>query len=186
MIYLTEEQKTRIEELNLSNLKRWKEFQNTHKFTSRWHLFWNSVYKGKKTDTILDFGAGPCWCEFVGRKNGFQNITSLDIDDKEVKESFSLYTNILKMKPQYWNGKKIDISDNTFDSIVAKSSILKMVKTEFKIEMQELTRVSKQNCLWYIAPILHYHRLNTELKNNNLWPLLKQKNIILVGWLQEG
>ena len=193
MIILTEKQKEMLKNIDTSDMKRWREFKEPDKFIDRWDTFWYTIYKGAPHDRILDYGCGPGYCEFIGHYRGFRDITSLDIDNEEVRRCFKKYTDILDIKVHYWDNIKLPFKDGYFDSIVSKSSILKLSPAEniltadniFINQINELVRVSRKNCKWYIAPVLHAERLTKKLKDTLMSKVLKNKAITIVPWLKD-
>jgi hypothetical protein len=184
--YITKTQREMFKNIDKKGMKRWMEFVDIDKYSKRWEDFWRHTYRGHKTDRILDFGAGSCWCEYVGRKNGFNHIISLDIDNEEVKDIFGRYTSILEITVKYWDGKTMPMFKNdTFHSLIAKSSILKLVNTDFQRQIDELLRISRKEAIWYVAPLHNYKRFLHEISNKNYLPKFSEKRIKVVGWLEE-
>ncbi|MHA2023962.1 MAG: class I SAM-dependent methyltransferase [Candidatus Thorarchaeota archaeon] len=155
-----------------------------------WGRFWSVVYKGKNTDTILDYGCGPCWSWMSGQYFGHA-VVPLEIESVVKRRLFDNFVGHFGAPRVSWDGKTMSFVSSAFDSVVAKASILKLKDTEFKDMMSELTRVTKPGGVWYIAPVYHYcrlvNKLNEEMSGEVISAtenggLLKTKDIKLVSW----
>lgn len=167
---------------SIPEMSRWNEFKDYKYHQRLWLQFWRKKYKGRPEDMILDFGCGPCWCGFVGRSLGYENIANLDIDNEEVRTSFKHYTDILGEEVQYWDGCAMPFETNMFKSIVAKASIMKLVGTEFEYLISELCRVTEHGGSWYIAAIDMYDRLIEALNITGKMSQLNDKEIEVWPW----
>jgi len=172
--YITKEQKTAIEQIPEHN--RWGGYKNVAFNVSIWESFWNDIYQGNKTDAILDYGAGAAWSQLVGRKLGYENISAVDIDTEEAIEQFSRWHQILGNSVDHWDGVKMPYSDDMFDSIVAKASVTKLLKSSWDSFYSEMVRISKPNCKWYIAPVYMVQRMPTPP------PVFSEKKISILAW----
>jgi ubiquinone/menaquinone biosynthesis C-methylase UbiE len=148
-----------------------------------WKQFWDKEYIGNKTDKIMDFGCGAGWGWLIGSAHGFSNIVSFDINETLLRSRFEKFINILNTPVVYWEGIEIPFKDNEFDSIIAKASILKCVKTTFDVLIKELCRVSKPSGTWYIAPEKQFRKFRARLDQENLKNLIENKNIIVKLWV---
>ncbi|MCK5611450.1 class I SAM-dependent methyltransferase [Candidatus Pacearchaeota archaeon] len=167
---------------SVPHMRRWNEFKDYSYHQQLWSKFWSRKYKGSTNDSIMDFGCGSCWCWLVAKSLDFTKVINLDIDIEEVRTSFENYTDIFGAKVEYWNGTTMPFEANTFDSIIAKASIRKLVSTELKCQINELARVTKAGGKWYISPIDMYDWLTEELDKTGLTEQLDKKEITLVSW----
>ena len=180
MEILTQKQKEQLSQV--PEHKRWNEFKNLEYHQGLWLRFWNKIFKGGKDDTVLDFGCGSCWAWVVANALGYKNVINLDIDEEEVRTSFKRYTDIWNSTVVYWDGKTMPFEDDTFNAIVAKASIMKLVQTGFERQVSELCRITKPGGVWYVAPIDMYKRFIADLDSSGMHKKLQDKNITIHCW----
>ena len=180
MIILENKQIEAVKSLSING--RWSEYTDIDYNIKLWSKFWTKVYVGEKSDVILDFGSGATWGGCVAEKLGFTDHVNLDIDIPEVREKFGLYASALNQNVTYYNGFAIPFSNDHFNSIVAKASIMKLDKTDLHKVVEELLRVSKSGAIWYIASKGMCFRLKEALVNENIAYKLTDKNIDIKCW----
>lgn len=169
----------------LSNLipKAWA---NHEYYVKYWSKFFKS-YKSSIDDTILDYGCGPGWFEFIGRQFGFTNILSLDVVHYKIAEALGVKFNT------YANPGKIDLSfkDDSIDAVISRlvlgsqAAYMKYGKewTEIdRLRAVELSRVLKENAYIYIIGKRRLSRFKESLDKTNSLRLLEDKNITLVNY----
>lgn len=179
-LYLTKEVQEKIR--NIPDERRWNNYRNFDLEIETWHNFWNNTYQKKEfKQKILDFGCGAAYNEVVAKKMNIADVTSLDIDTKEVKIVFGRFHNATGVKAKYWDGKKMEFEDNYFDAVTSKASLSKRVNSEWDAVISELIRVTKPEGVWYISPKYMVERLLQNIKPE-LFNALKTKNISIVFW----
>jgi SAM-dependent methyltransferase len=152
--YLTVEQQKKIKKF--PDERRWNNYRNFDLEIEVWDHFWNDVFKWEDDTkpTVLDYGCGAAYDEHVATTLEKADVTSLDIDTKEVRIVFGRFHEIIGVEATYWDGKTIPFDDNSFDAIISKASLSKLVNSSWSVAMSELARVTKPNGVWYVAP--HY------------------------------
>jgi SAM-dependent methyltransferase len=179
--YLTIDQQKLIKAI--PDERRWNNYRNFDLELEVWDSFWNNTFKwdGKETPRVLDYGCGAAYDEVVASKLGKANVTSMDIDTKEVRVVFGRFHEVTGVDAQYWDGETIPFDDNTFDAIISKASLSKLVNSSWEIAIGELARVTKDGGTWYIAP----HYMGDRLISNapqNIKDLLVSKSISFCSW----
>ena len=177
--YLTIEQQKKIKQI--PDERRWNNYRNFDLELEVWDNFWNNIYKGDDGARVLDYGCGAAYDEVVARTLGKADVTSLDIDTKEVKVVFGRFHEATGVKATYWDGKTIPFDDNHFDAIISKASLSKLVKSDWETALLELTRVSKKGAMWYIAPHYMTERL-VQNASDTIKEALSEKDIKLCSW----
>jgi ubiquinone/menaquinone biosynthesis C-methylase UbiE len=152
--YLTIDQQKGIKAI--PDERRWNNYRNFDLELEVWDTFWNNTFKwtGEQKPRVLDYGCGAAYDEVVASKLGTAEVTSLDINTKEVKIVFGRFHKVTGVKATYWDGSTMPFDDNTFDAIISKASLSKLVKSSWDNALSELARVTKPAGVWYIAP--HY------------------------------
>ena len=105
----------------------------------------------------------------------------MDIDTKEVKVVFGRFHNITGVQAEYWDGESIPFDDNSFDAIISKASLSKLVNSSWDTALRELARVTKSGGIWYIAPHYMGERL-IENASKEVKDLLTAKSISCCSW----
>ncbi len=177
--YLTPEQQKKIKQI--PDERRWNNYRNFDLELEVWDNFWNNVFKGTDGQKVLDYGCGAAYDELVARTLGKADVTSLDIDTKEVKVVFGRFHEATGINAKYWDGKTMPFEDESFDAIISKASLSKLVNSSWESALSELARVSKDNAIWYISP----HYMSERLVQNmpeTIKNTLVEKNVQLCSW----
>ncbi len=145
---------------------------------------------------ILDFGCGPGYSIYVGRKFGLR-IVGLDIDiSKDRKDYYELIKNInnvLDVRNDiviYDGYGRLPFGDGLFDYIIAKASIAEdftipltsghLLEERLLDRVKELIRISKNGASWYIRPRGHRNKIREIFKTVSSE---NSKSIELEVWL---
>ena len=164
----------------IPKMPRWNEFKMWKFWRDLWLKFWLCDFKGSSRDNILDFGCGSCWNSFVGKSLGYRHIINLDIDTEEVKACFPKYNKILKQKVQLWDGNEMPFVDDRFDAVVTRAALMKLIDTDFGIQIKESCRVTKPCGVWYISLSQEtVAKFTAKMEEDNLFRFVKKKNITL-------
>lgn len=152
--YLSIEQQKAIKKL--PDERRWNNYRNFDLELEVWDYFWNNIFKWKedKNPAVLDYGCGAAYNETVATALKKADVTSLDINTKEVQVVFGRFHEVLGIEAEYWDGKTLPYDDNSFDAIISKASLSKLVNSSWSDALSELARVTRENGTWYVAP--HY------------------------------
>ena len=145
----------------LNSLPEWERWNNykdnfdTEKITKS---FLENVLLAEPEEKILDFGSGFAMNEYFAKKVGIK-IDSLDINTEEVRNTFKKVHEKLGLKTYLYDGKVIPFEDNTYDKIIFKASLTKMVSetgekggANIMEVFSELLRISKPEATWYVSP----------------------------------
>lgn len=179
--YLTIEQQKNIKAI--PDERRWNNYRNFDLELEVWDNFWNNVFKNESDEmpNVLDYGCGAAYDEVVATKLGKANVTSLDIGTKEVKIVFGRFHEVTGVKASYWDGTKMDFDDNSFDAVISKASLSKLVNSSWENALSELVRVTKPGGTWYIAP----HYMSERLVQNmpeSIKNLALEKSLNFCSW----
>ena len=89
--YLTIDQQKGIKAI--PDERRWNNYRNFDLELEVWDTFWNNTFKwtGEQKPKVLDYGCGAAYDEVVASKLGIAEVTSLDINTKEVKIVFGRF-----------------------------------------------------------------------------------------------
>lgn len=168
----------------LSPNGRWVEYADSVQQLKIWQRFFNSVFIHKCNDSVLDFGSGATWAEYVFKQQFISgSFQSLDLDDEEVKKVFGEYAKKLGNSVVYYDGLSIPCEDGGYNQIVFKASIMKPTASSRAIVLKELLRVSTVGCHWYIAPRSMFYRFKDYLKTvPEVEAQIVEKNITVIPW----
>ena len=179
--YLTVEQQKKIKAI--PDERRWNNYRNFDLELEVWDSFWENTFKweSKETPEVLDYGCGAAYDEIVAKKLKKANVTSLDIDTKEVRIVFGRFHEVTGVSAKYWNGETMPFDDNSFDAIISKASLSKLVNSSWEQALSELTRVTKEGGTWYVAPHYMSDRL-VENMPDNIKKALTEKSVNFCSW----
>ena len=141
--YLTVEQQKKIKAI--PDERRWNNYRNFDLELEVWDSFWENTFKweSKETPEVLDYGCGAAYDEIVAKKLKKANVTSLDIDTKEVRIVFGRFHEVTGVSAKYWNGETMPFDDNSFDAIISKASLSKLVNSPHLPYPALLIKISK-------------------------------------------
>jgi SAM-dependent methyltransferase len=179
--YLTVDQQKQIKKI--PDERRWNNYRNFDLELEVWDSFWSSTFKkdSKEMPAVLDYGCGAAYDEVVATKLGIADVSSLDINTKEVRIVFGRFHDIMNIKANYWDGKTIPFDDNSFDAVISKASLSKLVNSSWEATLSELARVTKDNGIWYIAPHYMGERLVANMPEN-IKKTLIEKSVTFCSW----
>ncbi len=179
--YLTVEQQKKIKAI--PDERRWNNYRNFDLEIEVWDSFWENTFKweSKEIPEVLDYGCGAAYDEIVAKKLKKANVTSLDIDTKEVRIVFGRFHEATGVSAKYWNGETMPFDDNSFDAIISKASLSKLVNSSWEQALSELTRVTKEGGTWYVAPHYMSDRL-VENMPDNIKKALTEKSVNFCSW----
>ena len=154
---------------SLPDWKRWNNYKDNFDTEKITKSFLQNVLLAEPDDKILDFGAGFAMNEYFAKKTGTK-IDSLDINTEEVRNTFKKVHKKLGLETYLYDGKKIPFEDNTYNKIIFKASLTKMVSEDGtkggadKIQVfSEILRVSKPDAVWFVSPPYMLCRFITEI-----------------------
>ncbi len=179
--YLTVEQQKKIK--SIPDERRWNNYRNFDLELEVWDNFWNNTFKwdSEEKPSVLDYGCGAAYDELVASTLDIADVTSLDINTKEVKIVFGRFHEVTGVEAKYWDGKKMPFDDDSFDAIISKASLSKLVKSSWDTSLSELARITKPGGIWYIAP----HYMSDRLVENIPESIKKQltdKSVNFCSW----
>ena len=180
--------------LGLPEFSRFNAYKRAFYHIGVWNKFWKEVVEEPVTHRGLDFGCGAGWSRYTAGVHG-KHLDLVDIDTPEVRDVFGRYHKHLGIpEVSYWDGSNFPLESNSYDYIISKASLSKLVNSDWRTSIEELVRVSKPSAKWYIAPPYMLDRLNGKEKELSADPkhsnphylytnqLLESKNISLKGW----
>jgi len=179
--YLTIDQQKKIKAI--PDERRWNNYRNFDLELEVWDTFWNDTFKWDKEEkpTVLDYGCGAAYDEVVASKLGKATVTSLDIDTKEVKIVFGRFHEVTGVSAKYWDGETMPFDDDSFDAIISKASLSKLVNSSWENALSELARVTKSGGVWYVAPHYMSDRL-VENMPDRVKKTLTDKSVNFCSW----
>ena len=179
--YLTIEQQKKIK--SIPDERRWNNYRNFDFELEVWDNFWNNTFKwdGEQLPSVLDYGCGAAYDEVVASTLKKADVTSMDIDTKEVKIVFGRFHEATGVKAKYWDGKTMPFEDDTFDAIISKASLSKLVNSSWENALSELARISKPSSTWYIAPHYMAERLIQNIPES-VKTTLVEKSVNFCSW----
>jgi ubiquinone/menaquinone biosynthesis C-methylase UbiE len=192
-VYLTKEQQSAIDSIHLErwddnipgmsskDAKRWHIYKDYHHELLVWHKFFENVFHERKNEAVLDFGAGSAWSCVVGKSLGFKEIRGVDINTQEVLDCFPLFHKENGATVDFWDGKKMPYEDNSYESIISKSALTKLKKTDYDVLIDELVRISKPGAEWYISPPYMVGRSLNSMSVDRV-KKIAEKEIQIIAW----
>ncbi len=130
---------------------RWNNYKDNYDTEKITVSFLDNILLAEKEEKILDFGAGFAMHEYFAKDRGIK-IDSLDIDTEEVRATFKKVHEKLGLDTYLYDGVTIPFDDNSYDKIIFKASLTKMINSESINILSELLRISKPDAIWYVSP----------------------------------
>lgn len=179
--YLTIDQQKEVK--GIPDERRWNNYRNFDLELEVWDNFWNNTFKWEadSTPVVLDYGCGAAYDELVAKTLKCASVSSLDINTKEVKNVFGRFHKITGIEAKYWDGVTMPFDDNTFDAIISKASLSKLVNSSWENVLTELARVTKPGGTWYIAPHYMSDRLVANMPKR-IKKTLTDKSVNFCSW----
>lgn len=166
--------------------KHYSKLFNFERLLNTWSSFFDVVYKGSTTDSILDLGCGGGLCSLVGSSKGYfvENLEAF-FSDSGVAEHRK-FMDVLDIDCKYYNPEENPVfpfQKNRFDSIVSRL----VLGQKKNVPLMEVLRVLKPGGVIYISTMVRAERfLSRDYGKVSLGPdeylEYKRKDIKFIGW----